>query len=151
MGAVRKLTIHEEEKIFLDSLKFTLKSKYESLRAFAEKKLFVYQRGEILKSGVRVKRFQDLKAPMPRKGDKVSVIYTGYRADGKVFDEGTITFTLGKREVITAWDKALVLVKEGQEATLICPSSSAYGKYGAGKLIPPYTTLIFDIILEKIN
>ena len=131
-------------------LKELLHSRNESEQYFAKQKLKAYENALILKSGVRVKRKGEAKTQPPEKGDTITVRYTGARPDGKFFDSGNITFIVGKGEVIQAWDEAFLHINEGQDATIFCPSATAYGKRGAGKLIPPHTTLIFDVTLLKI-
>jgi len=140
----------EEEQTTLTSLKTLLKSRKDSERTFAKQKLNAYENATVLESGVRILIKEDVDGILPDVGDSVTARYAGARADGKFFDAGTFTFTLGIGEVITAWDDAFKCLKEGQEATIFCPSSSAYGRRGAGGLIPAYTTLIFDVTLEKV-
>lgn len=140
-----------ETEATIGALNDLLKSRKESERYFAKQKLRAYDSAEVLKSGVRVKRKGQSNAAVPKTGDLISVRYVGARPDGRMFDSGTFSFTLGKGEVISAWDQAFKCIKEGQEATIFCPSSSAYGRSGAGKLIPPNTTIIFDVKLMKIS
>lgn len=139
-----------EEEATLSALKELFQSRKESERHFAKQKLKAYEKAEVLKSGVRVKRIGDGGMTFPSTGDILKVRYAGALPNGKFFDSGNFTFTLGKGEVISAWDQAFKKIKEGQEATIFCPSSTAYGKAGAGKQIPPHTTLIFDVKLLKI-
>jgi FKBP-type peptidyl-prolyl cis-trans isomerase len=139
-----------EAQATLATLKDLLNSKKDSERTFAKQKLRAYENAEVLKSGVRVKRKGEVKAAIPSVGDSLTVRYVGSRADGRFFDSGNFTFTLGKGEVIKAWDDAFKVIKEGQDATIFCPSPTAYGKRGAGKLIPGNTTLIFDVSLLKV-
>lgn len=89
-------------------------------------------------------------------GDKVGAIYTGKLLDGKVFDSNKsngnpFEFTLGARQVIAGWDEIFSILKEGEHATIILPSSLGYGANGAGGLIQPYTPLVFDVEFIKIT
>ena len=94
--------------------------------------------------------------PSPKEGDLVSVDYSGYLLDGKLFDSSIdrgepIKFPVGTGRVIKGWDEAILLLHVGDKARLIIPSELAYGKSGAGNVIPPNATLIFDVTLIKIN
>jgi FKBP-type peptidyl-prolyl cis-trans isomerase FkpA len=91
----------------------------------------------------------------PRKGQKVSVHYTGYLLNGKKFDSSfdrnePFTFTLGQGEVIAGWDEGISLMKVGGSATFVIPSQLAYGSNGSGS-IPPFSPLVFDVQLIKIE
>ncbi|MBY0259536.1 FKBP-type peptidyl-prolyl cis-trans isomerase [Methylobacterium sp.] len=94
--------------------------------------------------------------PEPKAGQKVSVHYTGWLDEGgkpgKKFDSsrdrGTpFTFTLGAGQVIAGWDTGVATMKIGGKRTLIIPPDQGYGARGAGGLIPPNATLIFDVEL----
>lgn len=92
----------------------------------------------------------------PVTGKKVKVHYTGKLLDGTVFDSsierGTpIDIPIGQRAVIEGWDKGIPLMKEGGKATLIIPSKMGYGAQGAGNVIPPNATLIFDVELVEVE
>lgn len=92
----------------------------------------------------------------PQKGSIVSVHYTGSLTNGMVFDSSLsrnqpIEFTLGIGQVIPGWDEGIQLLNQGDKARLIIPSHLAYGQRGAGGVIPPNATLIFDVSLENIK
>ena len=89
-------------------------------------------------------------------GKTVSVHYTGKLQDGKVFDSSIsrgepISFQLGKGKVIKGWDEGIALMKVGGKAQLIIPPDLGYGERGAGGVIPPNATLVFDVELVSVK
>ena len=91
----------------------------------------------------------------PKTGDKVSVHYKGMLLDGSIFDSSydrnqPIEFSIGLGQVIPGWDEGISLISEGSSAKFVIPSSLAYGSQGAGGVIPPDATLIFEVELIKI-
>jgi len=98
-------------------------------------------------------------AQVAKAGDVVSMNYTGRLEDGTVFDSNIdpkfghvepFVFTLGAGQVIAGWDKGIVGMKVGEKKTLVIPPENAYGERGAGGIIPPNATLIFDVELLAI-
>ena len=89
-------------------------------------------------------------------GKNVSVHYTGMLLDGTVFDSSyqrnePITFPVGVGQVIAGWDEGIQLLHEGDKARFVIPSELAYGNRGAGGVIPPNATLIFNVELVKVG
>lgn len=93
-------------------------------------------------------------------GNKVSVHYTGWLskdgAKGAKFDSSVdrgqpFDFTLGAHQVIAGWDEGVAGMKVGGQRTLIIPPELGYGSRGAGGVIPPNATLIFDVELLKVQ
>ncbi len=113
---------------------------------------------EETKSGLKYKLMAEgeADAKQPKKGDTVAVHYRGMLMNGSTFDDSSkrgepISFKLGTGQVIAGWDEGIALLKEGQEARFIIPSELAYGSRGAGGVIPPNATLVFDVLLVKVN
>jgi FKBP-type peptidyl-prolyl cis-trans isomerase len=107
-------------------------------------------------SGVKLEFLAQGNGPKPQKGQKVVVHYTGTLEDGKKFDSsrdrGTpFSFTLGVGQVIPGWDEAIGLMKVGDRAKITIPPQLAYGARGAGGVIPPNATLIFDVELIDVK
>jgi peptidylprolyl isomerase len=89
-------------------------------------------------------------------GKTVDVHYTGYFMDGRVFDSSIergepISFGCGQAQVIKGWDEGIALMKVGDKMRMIIPSELAYGANGAGGVIPPNATLIFDVELMGVK
>jgi peptidylprolyl isomerase len=98
--------------------------------------------------------------PSPKPGQTVVVHYTGWLYEGgkkgKKFDSSLdrgepFEFPLGKGQVIAGWDEGVATMKVGGKRTLIIPPSLGYGASGAGGVIPPNATLIFDVELLKVK
>ncbi len=89
--------------------------------------------------------------------NKIVVNYTGRLEDGSIFDSslnsgrGPFTFTLGVGAVIKGWDLGVKGMKVGGKRKLIIPSELGYGDKGAGSVIPPGATLIFEIDLIEVE
>lgn len=88
----------------------------------------------------------------PIAGSKVTVKYRGYLMSGKVFESNQqgYTFTLGSKEVISGWNEGIKLMREGGRFKFIIPPHLAYGGSGAD-IIPPFSTIIFDIDLISVE
>ena len=107
-------------------------------------------------SGLRYKVLQNGDGKQATKGATVSVHYKGQLLDGTVFDSSykrkqPIDFAIGVGQVIAGWDEGIQLLKVGDKARLVIPSNLAYGSAGAGGVIPPNATLIFDVELMDVK
>ena len=89
----------------------------------------------------------------PTANDRVKCHYEGTLIDGTVFDSSVkrgVPAVFGVSQVIQGWVEALQLMNEGSKWRLYIPSELAYGDQQAGELIPPHSTLIFDVELLQI-
>ena len=105
-------------------------------------------------SGLVYKSLKDGTGPSPKASDTVKVNYRGTFPDGKEFDSSykrnqAIEFPLGN--VIKCWTEGVQRMKVGGKAKLTCPASIAYGERGAGGVIPPNATLLFEVELLGIS
>lgn len=107
-------------------------------------------------SGLKVEMIQEGTGPKPQAGQTVSVHYVGTLPDGTKFDSSRdrgepISFKLGVGQVIRGWDEGIALLNVGSRAKLTIPSELGYGARGAGNVIPPNSTLIFDVELMAVK
>ena len=103
-------------------------------------------------TGVVYKSIKDGTGASPKATDSVKVNYRGTFPDGKEFDASRgnpISFQLNR--VIPCWTEGVQKMKVGGKAKLTCPSATAYGARGAGGVIPPNATLVFEVELLGIN
>ena len=105
-------------------------------------------------SGLVYKSLKDGSGASPKASDTVKVNYRGTFPDGKEFDSSykrnqAIEFPLGN--VIACWTEGVQRMNIGGKAKLTCPASIAYGSRGAGSVIPPNATLVFEVELLGIN
>ena len=107
-------------------------------------------------SGLRYQIIQKGDGAKAEKGNTVSVHYKGSLADGTVFDSSykrnqPIDFPLGMGHVIPGWDEGIALLQVGDKARFVIPPYLGYGERGAGGVIPPNATLIFDVELVNVK
>ena len=105
-------------------------------------------------SGLQYKVLNEGTGRRPTATDEVVCHYEGFLIDGTVFDSSyqrgePATFPLNG--VITGWTEGLQLMQEGAKSRFFIPYRLGYGENGAGTLIPPYSTLIFDVELIKVK
>jgi FKBP-type peptidyl-prolyl cis-trans isomerase len=107
-------------------------------------------------SGLRYQIIQKGNGKQAEKGKTVSVHYKGALVNGQEFDSSykrkqPIDFPLGKGNVIEGWDEGIALLQVGDKARFVIPSHLGYGSRGAGGVIPPDATLIFDVELMDVK
>ncbi|MEY4432527.1 MAG: hypothetical protein RLZZ44_657 [Bacteroidota bacterium] len=129
----------------------------EAERAAAEAEMEKLAAGfEKTESGLRYQFIQRGSGKKAENGKTVSVHYSGQLADGKVFDSSyarkkPIEFPLGRGNVIEGWEEGIALLQVGDKARFVIPSHLGYGSRGAGGVIPPNATLIFDVELMEVK
>ncbi|MFC4818610.1 peptidylprolyl isomerase [Flavobacterium sp. GCM10023249] len=111
---------------------------------------------EKTESGLRYKIIQKGNGKQAEAGKTVSVHYTGSLENGKTFDSSyprkkPIEFPLGRGNVIEGWDEGIALLQVGDKARFVIPAYLGYGERGAGGVIPPNATLVFDVELMDVK
>ena len=128
-----------------------------ALKAESEAKMEQLAAGfDKTESGLRYKMIQKGDGKRAEAGKTVAVHYEGSLESGKVFDSSyprkkPIEFRLGQGQVIEGWDEGIALLQVGDKARFVIPSDLAYGPSGAGGVIPPHATLIFDVELMDVK
>ncbi len=107
-------------------------------------------------SGLKYIDAQEGEGSSPQTGQKVTVHYVGTLENGHKFDSSRdrkepFSFQIGVGQVIKGWDEGVATMKVGGRRTLIIPPDLGYGARGAGGVIPPNATLLFDVELLAIN
>ena len=131
--------------------------KIEDAKKAAEAKMEELAAGfDKTESGLRYKMIQKGSGKQAESGKTVSVHYEGSLETGKVFDSSyprkkPIEFRLGQGQVIEGWDEGIALLQVGDKARFVIPSYLGYGPSGAGGVIPPNATLIFDVELMDVK
>jgi FKBP-type peptidyl-prolyl cis-trans isomerase FkpA len=107
-------------------------------------------------SGLRYADLVEGTGASPAAGDRVEVHYTGWLENGTKFDSSVdrkepFVFPLGLSRVIKGWDEGVTSMKVGGKRRLVIPAHLGYGDRGAGRVIPPGATLVFEVELLRIN
>ncbi|WP_239583232.1 MULTISPECIES: peptidylprolyl isomerase [Chryseobacterium] len=132
------------------------KAMAEKAEAEAKKALEDLKAGmQVTESGLYYKITKKTEGKTAKAGDNVQVHYAGKLTNGTEFDSSfkrnePLEFPVGTGRVIKGWDEGILLLKEGETATLLIPPAMGYGERGAGGVIPPNAWLIFDVELVKV-
>ena len=110
---------------------------------------------KITDSGLKYEDLEEGEGAAAEPGQRVSVHYTGWLTDGTQFDSSVarnepFQFALGKGMVIRGWDEGVAGMKVGGRRKLTIPPQLGYGARGAGGVIPPNATLVFEVELLEI-
>jgi len=111
---------------------------------------------KITDSGLKIEEIEAGEGEAAESGQMVTVHYTGWLLDGEKFDSSLdrnqpFGFALGKGQVIAGWDEGVAGMQVGGKRKLTIPPELGYGKRGAGGVIPPNATLVFDVELISIG
>jgi len=115
---------------------------------------------ENTQEGVRITTLKEGTGEVAKSGDTVAMNYTGKLLDGKTFDSNVdasfkhvepFVFTIGAGQVIKGWDVGIAGMKVGEQRKLELAPDFAYGATGAGNIIPPNATLVFEVELLGIK
>jgi peptidylprolyl isomerase len=131
-------------------------SESETLIALSLEDVAEKENVKTTESGLRYVDIEKGEGEIPEKGQTVVVHYTGSLADGTKFDSSRdrdrpFSFKLGEGQVIKGWEEGISTMRVGGRRQLIIPPELGYGQKGAGGVIPPNATLIFDVELLKIS
>lgn len=107
-------------------------------------------------TGLKYYPVQEGKGATPEQGQTAVVHYTGWLTDGKKFDSSLdrgqpFEFPVGQGRVIRGWDEGVAAMKVGGKRVLVLPPELAYGDRGAGGVIPPGATLVFEVELLEVK
>mgnify|MGYP006199273029 CR=1 FL=1 len=107
-------------------------------------------------SGLTIEELETGAGDEAKAGQKVSVHYTGWLTNGTKFDSShdrneAFSFSLGRGQVIRGWDEGVQGMKVGGKRKLTIPPELGYGARGAGGVIPPNATLVFEVQLLKVG
>lgn len=156
-GGTPEISTEEAQKLINDYLEDLSKKAEAAARAEGEKYLEENGKKENVKttaSGLQYVVEKEGEGAQPTAEDEVTVHYTGKLLNGTVFDSSVnrgepATFPLNR--VIPGWTEGVQLMKEGAKYTFFIPSDLAYGAQGVPNVIPPHSTLIFEVELIKVN
>ena len=104
---------------------------------------------------MKIEKLASGNGPSAKRGDTVTVHYTGWLTDGTKFDSSVdrdepFAFVLGTGQVIQGWDQGVATMQVGDKARLTIPPELAYGKEGYPGAIPPNATLVFEVELLSV-
>ena len=144
------------EEVFAEKQEYYVKQEAEKKEKQEAELTELIAKGTTTPSGLTIITEKEGSGPRPESGQTVSVHYAGYLTNGQKFDSSfdrnePIQFPIGTGRVIKGWDEGIMLLNVGTRAKLIIPPELGYGRQGAGGVIPPNATLIFDVELLDVK
>lgn len=135
---------------------FSKNSNLASLNNMSQDNSDQQAENDLNNEGIRVEILQQGTGDTAKAGDTVTVDYVGTLENGTKFDSSIdrgqpFLFTLGQNSVIQGWELGVLGMKVGEKRKLTIPPELAYGEDGAGDIIPPSATLIFEIDMLGVN
>lgn len=111
---------------------------------------------KITDTGLKIEELVEGEGDLAESGMQVQVHYTGWLTNGEKFDSSLdrnepFGFSLGKGEVIRGWDEGVQGMRVGGKRKLTIPPQLGYGEAGAGGVIPPNATLVFEVELLEAS
>jgi len=152
-----KAKIQENNKVYLAKAEEEKLKKEKEFAANQERLVNDLKAGmQSTPSGLFYKITKTTSGEAPKAGQTVAVHYAGKLVNGEEFDNSfkrgqPLDIPIGVGQVIKGWDEGILLLKEGETATLLIPPALGYGERGAGGVIPPNSWLVFDVELVKIQ
>lgn len=142
--------------IIIGIVGFFIYNRNQETQSESDKINNVENMAKFIKNGVQVEILKVGTGAVAKNGDTVAVHYVGTLENGVKFDSSVdrgipFEFNLGVGQVIPGWEIGVEGMKVGEKRKLIIPSELAYGERGAGNVIPPNATLIFEVELLGIK
>ncbi len=139
----------------MDAQKKALENKLKAQKIAIQNILDKESKAEVLDSGLKIYTIEAGLGKIPNTGDRVKIHYTGYLRNGRKFDSSrdrsaAFETPIGVGRVIKGWDEGIQQLRVGTKAILYIPANLAYGRRGAGNVIPPNADIIFEVELLEV-
>ncbi len=139
----------------MEAQKKALENKLKAQKIAIQNILDKEAKAEVFDSGLKIYTIDAGLGEKPKAGDRVKIHYTGYLRNGRKFDSSrdrsaAFETQIGVGRVIKGWDEGIQQLRVGTKAILYIPSNLAYGRRGAGNVIPPNADIIFEVELLEV-